>query len=294
MTIAESLTLSIASKDRPDVLEATLRKLHDFGLSACPLILCDDGSSPPLHPPALTLFPHHRVLRHEVPQGQATARNRIAEHCTTPYLLQLDDDSWPIEGSMEDLLSWAAGRNDWLAIALPFMEPARGRPFPHGIPRDHALAVQSFVGCSALIDVRRFRELGGYAPWIQAMGEEEDLSLRALARGWDILTIDRLRLFHGVSDVGRDLRRLTERSFRNYFLLWCLQAPWVVLPWRLLRLSLAAIRHRLVHGHPAALRGLYLGLRQLPSLWAARSPVSLRTYHQFRTRPHALAFFCRN
>lgn len=63
-----------------------------------------------------------------------------------------------------------------------------------------------------------------------------------------------------------------------------------MIPWRLLRLSLAAIRHRLVYGHPAALRGLLLGLGQLPPLRAARSPVSLRTYRRFRARPHALDF----
>jgi GT2 family glycosyltransferase len=291
MNIPELLTISIASKDRPEVVEATLRKIHAFGLGNCPLILCDDGSSPALNPPALSLFPQGRLIRNETPLGQALARNRIARECTTPFLLQLDDDSYPVAGSIENLLKFAQNTSDWLAVAIPFEEPARRRPFPTGIPDDRPIQVKSFVGCSALFDVNRFLARGGYADWVGGMVEEEEISLRALSAGSKILSIDLLRIRHEVSETSRNRSKITRRSYRNWFLLWALHVPCRVMPWRSLRLLLSGILMAIRQGDSAALRGFLEGIKTLPSLWRLRDPVSMECYQRFSTLPHALDAF---
>jgi GT2 family glycosyltransferase len=287
----DCLTLSIASKDRPEVVEATLRKLHEFGLGGCPLILCDDGSSPALDPPALRLFPLGRLLRNEAAQGQASARNRIAFECGTPYLLQLDDDSYPVAGDVSALLQFAEQAVDWLAIAIPFEEPARGRAFPTGIPRDHAIPVKAFVGCSVLFQVSRLRQLGGYASWIGRTVEEEELSLRALAAGYPVLSVDLLRTRHEVSNSCRDPSGIAERSYRNWLLMWLVHAPWQALPWRVARLVIGAACLATSQRDGAALRGLLAGFRLFASGAVARRPVTWSCYRRFRRLPHALDFF---
>ena len=291
MSLSEQLTISIASKDRPEVVEATLRKLHEFGLGGCPLILCDDGSTPALDPPALRLFPRGRLLRNEAAQGQASARNRIAFECGTPYILQLDDDSYPVAGDVAALLQFAEQAVDWLAIAIPFEEPARGRGFPMGIPSDHAIPVKSFVGCSALFHSGRLRQLGGYAGWIGGMVEEEELAIRALAAGYRVLSVDVLRIRHEVSNTGRNLGRITERSYRNWLLMWLAHAPWQVLPWRVARLVIGAARLATSQRDGAALRGLWTGVKLFSSGGVARRPVTSTCYRWFRRLPHALEFF---
>jgi GT2 family glycosyltransferase len=287
----DRLTISIASKDRPEVVEATLRKLHEFGLGGCPLILCDDGSTPALDPPALRLFPLGRLLRNEAAQGQASARNRIAFECGTPYLLQLDDDSYPVSGDFAELLKFVEEPRDWLAIALPFEEPARGRGFPIGIPSDHAVPVKSFVGCSALFHIGRLRQLEGYAGWIGRTVEEEELSLRALASGYRVLSVDLLRIRHEVSNTSRDPSGIAERSYCNWLLMWLVHAPWQVLPWRLARLAIGAARLATSQRSGAALRGLMTGVKLFASGGIARRPDTVTCYRLFRRLPHALDFF---
>jgi GT2 family glycosyltransferase len=289
--ISQLLTISIASKDRPEVVEATLRKIHAFGLGDCPLILCDDGSSPPLNPPALALFARGQLLRNEDAEGQAGARNRIAKACNTPYLLQFDDDSYPVAGSIESLLRFAQRTADWIAIAIPFEEPARGRGFPVGIPVSKAIQVRSFVGCSVLFDVKRFLALGGYAAWVGGMVEEEQLSIRALSLGYAIQTIDLVRVRHEVTEVSRNRDRITARSYRNWLLLWFLHAPMCVLPWRLTRLAVGAVAMTFKHRTAASLRGFFDGLGKCLSMLSLRVPVSLKCYLKFRRLPHALDFF---
>lgn len=289
--VSRQVSISIASKDRPEVVEATLLRLHAFGLGSCPLILCDDGSSPALDPPALRLFPGGRLLRNETAQGQAAARNRIAFKCETPYLLQLDDDSYPVTGDPAELLKFVEKTADWLAIAIPFEEPARGRGLPTGIPCDHAVPVKSFVGCSVLFHCGRLRELGGYASWIGSTVEEEELSIRALAAGYRVLSVDLLRVRHEVSSTSRNLSRISSRSYRNWLLLWLVHAPWQVLPWRVVRLVVGAFRLAASQRDAAALKGLFEGGQMFVSGHVRRKPVTRSCYRHFRRLPHALDFF---
>jgi GT2 family glycosyltransferase len=255
------------------------------------LILCDDGSTPPLDPAALRLFPKGRLLRNETAQGQASARNRIAFECVTPYLLQLDDDSYPVAGDLAELLQFVEEPGDWLTIAIPFEEPARGRGFPTGIPCDHFVPVKSFVGCSALFHCGRLRELGGYAGWVGGMVEEEELAIRALAAGYRVVSVDLLRVRHEVSSTSRNPSRITLRSYRNWLLLWLVHAPWQVLPWRVVRLVAGAFRLAASQRDGAALKGLVAGIRMFASGRVQRSPVSGSCYRRFRRLPHALDFF---
>jgi len=290
MCLADDLTISIATKDRSDVVDSTLRKLHAFGLSECALIICDDGSSPPFESSAMALFPRAKLIRNYSAKGQAIGRNQIAAACETPYLLQLDDDSYPVEGAVEDLLTFAASREDWLAIAVPFEEPARGRSFPVGISKDQACEVRAFVGCSALIHVENFRQLGGYADWIGGWGEEEELCLRGIEHGFCVLMIGCLRIRHEVTDVGRNLVRIQRRSIANWTSIWIRLAPIGYCLYRLGRLfagsTLIALRSRSIQ--PIL---VYLAAVSSSQNWGGRSVVKLKNILKFNQLPHILDYF---
>ncbi|WPJ95008.1 glycosyltransferase [Coraliomargarita algicola] len=284
------LTISIATKDRSEVVDATLRKLHAFGLSKCALIICDDGSSPPFESSALELFPQAKLIRNDSPQGQAIGRNQIAETCETPYLLQLDDDSYPVVGDIEELLVFAESRNDWLALAIPFEEPARGRSFPHGISKGSACEVRAFVGCSTLIHVENFRKVGGYADWIGRTGEEEELSLRGIEQGLCCLMIDGLRIRHEVTDVGRDLAAIQRRSITNWTRIWIRSAP---ISYCILRLARLFFGSTLLGFRNRKLQPILAYWRAVLSLenWSARSVLKLKSIQTFNKKPHVLDFF---
>ncbi len=72
------LTLSIASKDRPKVVEARLRELHDCGVEDCSLAVCDEGLTPALDPEVLRLFPLAQLFEIERGSASPPGRNRVA------------------------------------------------------------------------------------------------------------------------------------------------------------------------------------------------------------------------
>lgn len=282
------LTISIATKDRPEVLEATLRRLHDFGLGNCELLVCDDGSSLPLVPKALQLFPRGRLLRNTKPVGQALARNRIAQECTGRYILQLDDDSYPVAGTLDHLLREAGAATNWLAFAIPFVEPARGRHDPYGLAPS-GTRLRAFVGCSALINRQTFLRIGGYAPWIGRTVEEDELCIRAFREGLYVFAANEPTICHAVSPEGRSLAGIEQRSFRNWMLTWMAYAPFAQLILRSAVLLLRASWIMLRFSRTTALEGFFSGVLSSGCVITNRRPLTTAQYTEYCRLAHPLS-----
>lgn len=288
----EFLAISIATKDRSDVLEQTLQRIEEFGLGECELIVCDDGSSPALQVPSLARFPRGRLLRNDAPMGQAIARNQIASAASRPFVLQLDDDSYPVAGSVDKLLAIARERTDWLAMALPLEEPVRGRRAQ--LPKEPLTALRSFVGCAALINRAVFLQLGGHADWIGGMVEEDELCLRGFASGYQVYANGALQIRHDVTPTARNVGAIEYRSFRNWTTTWLRHAPMPDVIVRAMRLCGAAIWTFLSTGRTNAIKGVADAMSHWRLAVAARTPIPRECYITYLSMPHALQVLSRN
>jgi GT2 family glycosyltransferase len=280
------LAISIATRDRINVVEQTLQRIEEFGLGECELIICDDGSSPALQVPSLCRFPRGRLIRNDAPVGQAVARNQIAAAASRPFILQLDDDSYPVAGIVEQLLAAAREQNDWLAMALPLEEPVRGRRAQ--LPKEPLTGLRSFVGCAALINRAVFLQLGGYADWIGGMVEEDELSLRGFASGYQVYANGALQIRHDVSPTARNVGGIEYRSFRNWTTTWLRHAPMPEVIVRVTRLFAASLWKFVSTGRTTALRGVLDALGNLRRSIAARAPMARDCYVAYLKTPHAL------
>jgi GT2 family glycosyltransferase len=283
--VKNGLAISIATKDRPEVVETTLRRLHAFGLGECEVLVCDDGSTPPLAPEALRLFPRGRLIRHAVACGQAIARNHLMKAATRPYVLQLDDDSYPVSGSFEELLAVVRKQDDWLAMALPLEEPARGRRAQ--IPRHPAMPLRSFIGCAALLNRQAFLAIGGYAEWIGRTVEEDELSIRGYKRGVEVRGMGSVCIRHDVTNLQRNLAGIEYRSFQNWTATWLRHAPFPEVVLRVVRLAGAAVSTMIRFCRSSAIRGFANGVFDRRA-FTERDPMTRDAYHKFVRLPHAL------
>jgi GT2 family glycosyltransferase len=269
------------------VLDSTLQRLYEFGLGDVEVIVCDDGSSPPLECPSLALFPRGRLLRNDISTGQAVARNTIATAATGTFILQLDDDSYPVAGNVSDLLALAARETSWVAFAIPFQEPVRQRLVNcHAFPPGTLL--RAFVGCSALLNRQAFLRIGGYATWIGRTVEEDELCIRAFREGLHVLACDALTVQHDVTPDGRSLAGIEQRSFCNWLLTWTRYAPWVFIPVHIVRLTLRAFWILMRYGRSSAIVGVISAINRLPGAFADRSPLRMQQYRDYFRTPHAL------
>ena len=290
MKLYKQLTISIASKDRHEVIESTLQRLYDYGLCDCPLIIYDDGSSPALNPKDFWRFNRGRILRNEYAQGQAIVRNKIIHEAQTPYVLQLDDDSYPVRGSFQKAICQMEENDNCFALAFDLEEPRRDRAFYSTESGMGLLQVRSFIGCSVLINKERFQEVGGYAHWIERTVEEEELCLRALSIGYRVQFSQAVGIRHEVTDTGRDTSGILVRSIRNWTAVYIRHAPLLMMLWRLPRMGLYASMLDLRKFKLHMLRAYFYSLFDRQN-WCSRAPMVFKIYRQFSKLKHPLSLF---
>ena len=141
----------------------------------------------------------------------------------------------------------------------------------------------SFVGCGVVYRRSSFLEAGGYVPLQFAYGmEEEDLSLRLLDQGKQLLFSPWLRVFHDTDLSHHADEKLTAAQIANCALLAFLRYPkryWLY--------GAAQVANR-IHWSVTHNRrkGVVAGIAQIPPLLARhrklRSPVSGRTVKEKR------------
>lgn len=214
-----SVSVLIATRDRPADLEHTLEHLFCCRDLICELIVIDDGSSALVEPLVRQHWPDAMFVRHRESAGQCQRRSEGFRLATGKYILQLDDDSAPV------------GR-DTIARAVEILESRpetgiltfyiyNGSELPEhlDLPKDPRYTI-SFVGCGALIRKQAVLQTNGYIPFFGNEWEEEELSLQIMKAGWGLYFDPSLVIHHRVSPRNRRSERTWMRGFRNK--LWAL------------------------------------------------------------------------
>lgn len=192
------LSVGITTKGRLRELRQTLALLQNSELRDCEVILIDDGGNGEFVKEGefdLNL----RILRYEQSKGLVERRNELARLCTTKYLMSLDDDSSPEQGSVTDALEILEGDNGIASIALNLYNSATQ---PLDVDAPDFLA-RYFVGCGHIHDVEIFRKLGGYTGELFYGHEEREYALKLARASMNILHLNRYVVAHRKSDINR-------------------------------------------------------------------------------------------
>lgn len=212
------VTVLIATKDRPDDLRRTLGLLRAQTWPAVELIVIDDASAASLEPIVRERWPDAVYVRKAESAGQCRRRSEGFRMAAGKYILQLDDDSCPVQpGALDSAVQFMEADSEIGILSFYiFNGPELTGKLPEAEPRYH----QSFVGCGALLRTEAVREIGGYQDFFGNEWEEEELSLRMMKAGWAIYFFPSIVVHHHVSPRNRKQARTWSRGFRNK--LWSL------------------------------------------------------------------------
>lgn len=287
------VTVSITTRSRPAALDRCLRSLAIAAQYLDAVIVVDDASQPPVDPQAMrahaaALGVHIDLVRLDVHTGTAAAKNIVAERASTRYLLSLDDDAFLVTAAavaravalLDADASIAA-----VAFAQADEHATRRQASQQPAAAEHPCYVPSFVGFGCLIRRDRLLEVGGYRGEFVIHGEERELCLRWLDRGWRVVYLPDAPIAHVADGANRDARTYVRHVIRNDCLnaLYNEPAPraMVSIPIRLLNFR------RMAAGIPGGdPQGLGWILRDLWARWPevrrARRPVRWGTLGEWR------------
>ena len=120
------LSIIIPTHSRRELLDELLRKLEHLDGPSREVIVVDDASSDGTAA-MLRDHPAVRVLRNEEPRGFDALPDAV-RMSRGRFVLQLDDDAWPADGTLQRIVEHFDARGPQLGlIAMPFVEPTSGR-----------------------------------------------------------------------------------------------------------------------------------------------------------------------
>lgn len=201
----------LSTFNRRAELLGTLSKLQQCGLDAglFEILVVDNASSDGTAAAVAAQFPDATLFPLSVNRGSC-AKNIALERAAGQFVVFLDDDSYPLEGSIPRMLEHFAMRPDLGAAVFTVTLPDGSR--------ECSAYPDVFIGCGTAFRREALDEVGGLPETFFMQAEEYDLSLRLLQAGWDIRTFDDLHVAHLKTPNARRRWRTMRLDARNNFL----------------------------------------------------------------------------
>ncbi len=201
-----TISIVLATHNRLDVVRNTLAKLTNCGLARDEYeIIAVDNQSTDGTPEAIrdrvdVLIPLRR-------NAGSCAKSYGVSKARSPYILFLDDDSYPQPGSLSRMMEHF--QNDPQLGAAGFQVH-----LPDGRLEGGALP-DIFLGCGIGFRTQALREAGGLDRSFFMQAEEYDLTFRLVNAGWKVKMFDDLHVDHLKTVQARKNERTTFYDIRN-------------------------------------------------------------------------------
>ena len=208
-------------------------------------------------------------------RGPGGGRNVLMEMAKTPWVVTFDDDSWPESPDFFELLGQVITANPETGV-LAFPINVRGQKPSHW-PKQIQQA-SCFENCGCAIRREAFLQTDGFLPLRHAYGmEEADVSLQLLNKGWHILNVPDLWVYHDTGMEHHACAPVNAAQITNTALLAFLRYPFNLWPFGILQ-TINRVKYAISVGR---FRGIAKGLWDIPfACWkyrAARKPVKAET-----------------
>lgn len=284
--IKNLVSIGIATKNRWADLKHTLSQLSNSCLKALSIYILDDASDLPCPFEVKQFCPNADLRRFSESKGYIVRRNQLAQLIDTKYYLSLDDDSFPVRGTLSDAVTFAETQHKLLCISFQVFNPTTAL-FENRSLKTTPYPVRSFIGCGHLLHRQNFLDLGGYREELIHQGEEMEISARGFLQKLYCFHFPGFEIHHTASNQGRNWHRMDFYGARNN-LLW---NDWFVpghLKWlqqsRTIasRLALSLKVKRL-----GQMEGMISAFREMNSLESYRHPFTAQQYQEWRELPHS-------
>jgi len=221
MAEPRGVSFVIATRNRREVLLETAAQIDDCGLgrSEMEIHVVDNASTDGTVAALAEHRPDVRVLALTENHGSC-AKARALPNVRFRYVVHLDDDSWPIDGSIPRMVE-RFERTPSLAAAGFVARLPDGRIECSALPG-------VFIGCGVGLRTDLLRRLGGIDEWFFMQAEEYDLTFRLANAGYQVGVFDDLHVRHLKTPRARYGGSTAYYDIRNNVVLACrfLPDPW--------------------------------------------------------------------
>jgi GT2 family glycosyltransferase len=195
--------VGIVSRNRFGILPQAIESaLSQHGIDVV-VSVYDDNSSDDT-PSLKTRFPSIDWEFGDQPKGYLYARNRMMKKPGFDYYCSLDDDSWfTTPHDLATAVAYLEANPNVGAVAFDILSPDRR----HRQPILPAVQAPTFIGCGHVLRLKHVAEVNYYEPNPGSYGGEEiDMSLNLLDKGYPVMLLPGVHVWHDKTNVARDIQ----------------------------------------------------------------------------------------
>ena len=224
-----------------------------------------------------------RITKLTESKGYMAARQKMMMEAEADVYVSLDDDAWFLDPqAMAEAVRVMERDPKVAAVGFEILSP----DCPQPSWRKGVEPAKMFIGCGHALRLQAVREVGGYEEMPGSYGgEEKDLCLLLIDRGWKVVKLVGMPVWHEKTVLMREIKKQRRSGVLNDLTLIARRCPWKHLVWNLggntwnqILFSARKPGERLI----PTLLGLGDFLMNAPNIWATRKAVSLETWKRYR------------
>jgi GT2 family glycosyltransferase len=288
------VSIVIGSRNRKEELARAI----ESGLAqtdvTCEVLVLDDGSTDGTVQEIPRRFPEVRFFSGRNHDGVAARRNEGLRQAAGKYVFFIDDDAYFTRpGTLAEAIEVFEQHPEVALIALRFVEPNRdvARDMSHlAAALPEARQIRNFIACACGVRRDAMLEIDGFRAAIRYRGEERDLAIRFIDRGYQLRYVDTPAIVHSFS-AQRDWDECMLMNIRNQYLFTIFNVPFPTVVPRLLK-DFLGTSYFYFKTAPKTLSALTKVVRTtLTAMWSAaclaslRAPVSAAAYRRYCRLP---------
>jgi len=237
------------------------------------IVVADSDSSDGTVEKIKKQYPEVKMIQLHRNMGCPEGRNIAFANCSGEILFSLDDDGWIAPETLNYCLEKFKQDMTLGVVACNVIEPKNDL-----IKNKKDFYCNRFRGGAFAIRRKVLNEVGYFPSNYFRQGEEIDLSLRIIDKGYSILFCKKAIIYHERSIVNRNDKLFMFYSTRNDIFTVIKRYPLYLIPfailWKMFIWNFAGIKKGALH---FTLVGFISALLLFPKLICKRDPVSLKT-----------------
>jgi GT2 family glycosyltransferase len=219
--IRDQVSILIATRNRSSDLRKTLTQLRARmdelpGSLACEVWVVDNASTDDTREMVLGEFGWVKLVVNKI-NGGPVAKNVALKRSRGEWVMFLDDDSSPVEGSIQRAVAHLQRNATWGCVSFDVI-------LPDGTHEASAYP-DVFIGCGAMFRREALEKTGGLPDGFFMQAEEYDLSLRLMNAGYRVRRCVDCVVEHRKTKQSRSAWRTTRLDVRNNLLVLARNIP---------------------------------------------------------------------
>ena len=269
------VSVMIATRNRVALLQRALGSVVSQDYPRVEILIADDASEDGTSGSVRSQYPGARLFRFEENRGLVVARNVLMREAKGEYIVSLDDDAYFLNAdAISNVVRRMQQEPEIGVVTFQIRQPGRAESDRERVEHYTHL----FGGGRHCLRRAVLEDVGGYREFFFHQGEESDLSLHLLDKGYRILFFPGATVFHEKAGMGRDSTRIPKYTIRNLLLRSWLNEPF---PWWVLSTGNTIARCVAKGARAGNLRhvigGFWSAIGEIPRVISLRRPVSSRT-----------------